>query len=238
MKILLFLFGFILFLFIWPLGLLIMIAVIIWGVSGTAEERRNKQLIAEIGALREDQFQLNATPEMKVERPRNIEAKRQQDQKASVIKWSVLGGVTLLIVVFAHSGGNKAEVAFSPDPVHPSPAVVETSPASTPAWNTVLDARRPTKTVVEIASATPGPSIAGDTYIPDPSIKQALVAFNELQDQYRRPHINRVQYTASTDSYYWIGPKLGKRVVMSRSEFDVEVWNDYYKKHQSSEISQ
>ncbi|HEX7193722.1 MAG TPA: hypothetical protein VF207_02040 [Chthoniobacterales bacterium] len=32
------------------------------------------------------------------------------------------------------------------------------------------------------------------------------------------------------DSYHWIGPQYHKPMKMSRQEFDVEVWNPYYKK--------
>jgi hypothetical protein len=198
------------------------------GVCGNSS-RQGSQLISEVVALREQQFQLGATPEMKAERARNIEAKRQNDQKARIVKWSVLGGLILFIVVshIGNSGGHEAT---------PSAALVESTPTpypfATPDDMRPIVASTPAPTVT---GAVPAPSIAGDTYIPDPSIKQALVAFNELQDQYGRPHISRLQYATKTDSYSWIGPKLGKKVVMSRGEFNIEVWNDYYRKQHSSQ---
>jgi hypothetical protein len=210
------------------------------GVCGNSSHQ-GSQLISEVVALREQQFQLGATPEMKAERARNIEAKRQQDRQASVIKWSVLGGLTLFLVVCAHIGGNKTEATPTPS------ALVESTPYPAATPDDMHPIATPAPTVTGSASllrlmmvspgrgAVPAPSIASDSYIPGPTIKEALVAFNELQDQYGRPHINRLQYTAKTDSYSWIGPKLGRKVVMLRGEFNIEVWNDYYKKQHSSQ---
>jgi hypothetical protein len=84
-----------------------------------------------------------------------------------------------------------------------------------------------------IVNSTPSPtpgSSATYTYIPDPNDQQALAAFNDLQDQFNRPHTDHVTYYAKDDSYHWIGPKYHKPMKMTRQEFDVEVWNPYYKK--------
>jgi hypothetical protein len=84
-----------------------------------------------------------------------------------------------------------------------------------------------------IVNSTPSPtpgSSEPSTYIPDPSDGQALAAFNDLQDQFGRPHADRVSYYAKDDSYHWIGPKYHKPMKLRREEFDLEVWNGYYKK--------
>jgi hypothetical protein len=67
-------------------------------------------------------------------------------------------------------------------------------------------------------------------YIPDPNDEQALAAFNDLQDQFGRPHADRLTYHAKDDSYHWVGPKYHKPMKMARQEFDVEVWYPYWKK--------
>lgn len=74
---------------------------------------------------------------------------------------------------------------------------------------------------------TPAPSVQADE-IPDPTDEQATAAFNFLQDRFSRPHAAHVYYTASTDSFNWIGPKLGKNMSMKRSQFKEEVWKPYY----------
>jgi hypothetical protein len=100
----------------------------------------------------------------------------------------------------------------------PSPPVtVESSPTSEPSI------------VNYTPSPTPGSS-ATYTYIPNPSDEQALATFNDLQDQSGKPHTDHVTYYAKDDSYHWIGPKYHKPMKMTRQEFDVEVWNPYYKK--------
>jgi len=66
--------------------------------------------------------------------------------------------------------------------------------------------------------------------IPSPTDEEATAAFNDLQDQFRRPHVDRVYYTASTDSYNWIGPKYHKKMSMKRPQFHVEVWQPYWRK--------
>ncbi len=67
-------------------------------------------------------------------------------------------------------------------------------------------------------------------YIPDPNDGQALAAFNDLQDQFGRPHADRLTYNAKDDSYHWVGPQYHKPMKMTRHEFDAEVWYPYWKK--------
>jgi hypothetical protein len=62
--------------------------------------------------------------------------------------------------------------------------------------------------------------------------EQATAAFNELQDRYNRPHARSVVYDQQTDSYYWIGPKFGKPMVMSGAQFEGEVSAPYKLAHQ------
>jgi hypothetical protein len=61
--------------------------------------------------------------------------------------------------------------------------------------------------------------------------EQATAAFNFLQDQYGRPRLRTgmVTYDSKTDSYTWIGPKLGKRMSQSRASFISQVWANYIK---------
>jgi hypothetical protein len=78
---------------------------------------------------------------------------------------------------------------------------------------------------------TPQPtptSTAQADEIPDPTDEQATEAFNFLQDRFSRRHATHVYYTASTDSFNWIGPKLGKKMSMKRTQFKEEVWKPYY----------
>jgi hypothetical protein len=65
------------------------------------------------------------------------------------------------------------------------------------------------------------------------SNEQATTAFNELQDTFHRPHVQSVTYDPKTDSYFWIGPKHGKKMSLSRKEFDEEVSMPYLLAHQS-----
>jgi hypothetical protein len=86
---------------------------------------------------------------------------------------------------------------------------------------------------LSIVNSTPSPaqgSSATPTYIPNPSDEQALAAFNDLQDQFGKPHTDHLTYYAKDDSYHWIGPKYHKPMKMTRQEFDLEIWNSYYKK--------
>jgi hypothetical protein len=61
---------------------------------------------------------------------------------------------------------------------------------------------------------------------------EATVAFNDLQDTLGKPHVARVTYDTKTDSYYWIGPKYGKRESMLRQDFDTNVSDAYTTTHQ------
>jgi hypothetical protein len=50
-----------------------------------------------------------------------------------------------------------------------------------------------------------------------------------LQDKLNKPHVRNVTYDAKTDSYIWLGTNSGKKMSMKRSQFEAEVWSDYYK---------
>jgi hypothetical protein len=67
-----------------------------------------------------------------------------------------------------------------------------------------VERAEPASFATPISSATPS-NWSG--YIPDPSDEQALAAFNDLQDQFNRPHADHVTYQAKNDSYHWIGPQ-------------------------------
>ena len=55
-------------------------------------------------------------------------------------------------------------------------------------------APEPTPTPVDEVQAELTPNQS--TYIPDPSEEQALAAFNDLQDQFSRPHADHLTYHA------------------------------------------
>jgi hypothetical protein len=53
---------------------------------------------------------------------------------------------------------------------------------------------------------------------------EATVAMNRLQDALGKPRVNSgVTYNSKTDTYHWIGPKLGKRMSMPAQEFMSDV---------------
>jgi len=62
---------------------------------------------------------------------------------------------------------------------------------------------------------------------------QATVAMNWLQDKQGAPHVKTVGYEDKTDSYAWRGPTTGKRMTMSRADFDDQVLTPYLKSQQS-----
>jgi hypothetical protein len=79
-------------------------------------------------------------------------------------------------------------------------------------------------------TSEPEPTATPPINIPEPTEEQATAAFNDLQDRLHKPHVPKVWYIASNDSFNWIGPKFGKKMSMSRNQFDGEVWADYYRK--------
>jgi hypothetical protein len=102
-------------------------------------------------------------------------------------------------------------------------------------WVSVEDLENPASKTEQKNDETPAPTSDAQTQpeagpIPDPTDEQATAAFNDLQDQFHRPHVKSVVYDATIDSYRWIGPKTGKKMSMKRSQFIAEIWTGYYKK--------
>ena len=48
----------------------------------------------------------------------------------------------------------------------------------------------------------------------------ATKAFNFLQDQLGRPHIDEVWYDFDSDFFHWRGPATGNRMAMTREQFE------------------
>lgn len=165
---------------------------------------------------------LSAPPEVQAQ----IRAERDEAERKRVRNVWIGMGVVLVFLVFLLVSGSmskKASTTTSSTPFVPestaTPATVESTPTPTP------EVRRAEAVV------TPAPTSTVEVgYIPDPTDQQATAAFNDLQDQFHRPHAKKVIYDAATDSYHWIGPKTGKKMSMKRSQFDAEIWNAYYKK--------
>ena len=61
---------------------------------------------------------------------------------------------------------------------------------------------------------------------------QATAAMNFLQDKRGTPHVKSVGYDSKTDSYLWKGPTTGKRMSMSRADFDDQVLAPYLNRQQ------
>jgi hypothetical protein len=154
-------------------------------------------------------------------------AEEVETRKRHLIAWAVVIGLCVIVGAFnglTHCGSGPTETTstVSPTPTTGTVTAYDTTPvpksaASVASWAT------PTPQIKQT------PSVESD-YIPDPTEEQATEAFNDLQDQLHRPHVTKVIYTASTDSYNWTGPKSGKKMSIKRSEFDAEIWNNYYKK--------
>jgi hypothetical protein len=90
------------------------------------------------------------------------------------------------------------------------------------------------RTIILTAIASLTIAITGHAtdYIADAgSDEEATTAFNDLQDQFGRPHAKIVHYDSATDTYHWIGPKLHKRMSLKREEFNDQVWYPYWKSH-------
>jgi hypothetical protein len=110
-------------------------------------------------------------------------------------------------------------------------ALVSPTPVSQPTQTPTTEPSDQSE--IALNRSTPGVSSSSATppvNIPEPTEEQATAAFNDLQDRNHTPHVPKVWYTASNDSFNWTGPKFGKKMSMSRSQFDGEVWADYYKK--------
>jgi hypothetical protein len=139
-------------------------------------------------------------------------------------------GIIVALSKAEPDGATKPSSTPRPEPVvnvTPTP-IVETTPVPTPTAGTVT-ANDTTPVPRASLVATPAPSAEAE-YIPDPTDEQATAAFNDLQDQFHRPHATSVVYSSLTDSYNWIGPKTGRKMLMKRSQFIAEIWTGYYKK--------
>jgi hypothetical protein len=91
----------------------------------------------------------------------------------------------------------------------------------------------PTAQVQRGALAQPQSPTASDEVRPSLILtnEQATAAFNYLQDTLQKPHAKGVSYDSSSDSYSWIGPKYGKRMLMPRGQFEAEIWQEFIKPH-------
>ena len=58
---------------------------------------------------------------------------------------------------------------------------------------------------------------------------QATAAMNWTQYQLGKPYVAWVVYDSDYDVYVWIGPRYGKKMSMSRVQFESEVWGDYWR---------
>jgi hypothetical protein len=78
----------------------------------------------------------------------------------------------------------------------------------------------------EPAPAAPYTQSVAQTQAPVTS-QQATDAMNFLQDQRGTKHVTKVDYDDATDSYVWKGPTSGKRMSMSRANFNNQVYAPY-----------
>jgi hypothetical protein len=164
------------------------------------------------------------------------EAAKAEEERKAVSKRKLyaalgLGGVFLIFWIFGTLGRHSTSVGSSTPTATPEPTAV--AAASMPSWATPTPEPSATENQTEvrraipvIASPTPTPYVE----IPNPTDEQATAAFNDLQDQFHRPHAKSVTYHVATDSYGWIGPKTGKKMSMKRTEFIAELWVGYYNK--------
>jgi hypothetical protein len=56
----------------------------------------------------------------------------------------------------------------------------------------------------------------------------ATRAFNHLQDDLGRPHIDDVWYDFDSDYFHWRGPATGNRMAMTRVKFEREILFPYF----------
>ena len=174
---------------------------------------------------------LSAPPEVQKAEAEREEAERKSENRLMMIK--VIGGGILFLIFLGWLGGHKSSTVASESP---SPTPVEAAtPAATIAESTPEPSATETRTEVRkaipvVASPTSTPYVE----IPSPTDEEATAAFNDLQDQFGRPHIDHLFYIGSTDSYNWVGPKTHKKMSMKRRQFNLEIWQPYWRKsHQN-----
>ena len=56
----------------------------------------------------------------------------------------------------------------------------------------------------------------------------ATQAFNHLQDDLGRPHIDEVWYDFDSDYFHWRGPTTGNRMAMTRVKFERDILFPYF----------
>jgi hypothetical protein len=167
------------------------------------------------------------------------EAAKAEEERRAANKRKLYASLAIgAAIIFFWIVGSTSKHSTSTPTATPEPTAVVTS--TVPSWATPIPepsaaatSTEVRKAIAVIASPTPAPSIQ----IPNPTEEQATAAFNDLQDQFHRPHVKSVSYIAATDSYHWIGPKTGKKMSMKHSQFIAEIWNGYYKKINGTESS-
>src|SRR5258708_1874047 len=126
--------------FTFPFGLIFWaLAAMIYIMLGNRQQQNRG--VQEMGLLREQQFQLTATPEQKLERDKLREEQRQKDNRNTLIKVGAVAAVILFFVIvgnISHSSTSSNQQA-SPQEASstPSPTSVEGTPSTTPAWKPV-----------------------------------------------------------------------------------------------------
>lgn len=200
-------------------------AVIYWRGQSQSQAVTNAREMKRIALL-------SAPPEVQRAEAEREEAERKSANRLTMIKVAAVGGI-LLVIWIASLGGHHSSTV---EPESPSPTPFETvTPVTTVAESTP----EPSSTTTEVRKAIPvitSPTSTPFVEIPSPSDDEAITAFNDLQDQFNRPHIDKLYYTGSTDSYNWIGPKTHKKMSMKRRQFNEEIWQPYWKKtHQQSQ---
>jgi hypothetical protein len=156
------------------------------------------------------------------------EQERQAANKRKLYASVALGGALLFFWLI----GRHSTSTDSPTPTAtPESTAVVTS--SVPTWATPTAEPSATATQTEVRKAIPvvaSPASTPYVEIPSPTDEEATAAFNDLQDQLGRPHVDRLYYTDSTDTYSWIGPKNHKKMSMKRRQFNLEIWQPYWRK--------
>jgi hypothetical protein len=171
---------------------------------------------------------LSAPPEVQKAEALREEEERKNESRLNLIKVGLVVVALIIIVLYTGHQSSTSTVASE----SPSPTPVETAtPTSTIAESTPEPSATVTqpevrKAIPVIASPTTTPYIE----IPSPTDEEALAAFNDLQDQLSRSHIDHLAYSGTNDSYNWIGPKAHKKMSMKRRQFNEEVWQPYWKK--------
>ena len=65
----------------------------------------------------------------------------------------------------------------------------------------------------------------------------ATKAFNFLQDQLGKPHVDEVWYDFDSDLFHWRGPATGNRMAMSREKFEEDILFPYFTWYNAHQVS-